>query len=472
MNPPPHSKGISLPSIHEMFPGKSHPLTLTHPHSPLLTLLLDRTSYSTRQSGDTLRYSFNVLRSNPSNSSLEHIASSASYPHKTSSSGPASLHLGAGNASTPTFRVSVPPPPPRPSTSISTPPASTSAASSLVGIGLASHLTVTLPLRQRSASDVNGDSHMSIFERGRRGSEPALAPAPTPGYTTLSFPLDDSFATSGTVSLAASSSSNGRAPEMRALTVDMADAASDDGDVSGGTAGKKHICPTCSKRFNRPSSLRIHVNTHTGATPFRCPWPNCGREFNVNSNMRRHYRNHTSPGLSRAQPVDHRRRRRRAQQTDLVFVSSEETVSASTSEVGLVGRVQEAREKRFISPTPESSVSDESADEVMPLVDGYRHVAAPSTCVRHGTHPGYSINNNNNGTRMLTSLCHTRESHLRSLTPRTSPSPPSPHLSLSSPSLMAERKYSPSTPYLRSSVTDTRVSTALRPAFHPAGERT
>lgn len=30
--------------------------------------------------------------------------------------------------------------------------------------------------------------------------------------------------------------------------------------------GKKHICPSCFKRFNRPSSLRIHVNTHTGAT--------------------------------------------------------------------------------------------------------------------------------------------------------------------------------------------------------------
>ncbi|KAF9478450.1 hypothetical protein BDN70DRAFT_808829, partial [Pholiota conissans] len=64
------------------------------------------------------------------------------------------------------------------------------------------------------------------------------------------------------------------------------------GGVGGGT-GKKHVCPTCFKRFNRPSSLRIHVNTHTGATPFCCPWPNCGRKFNVNSNMRRHYRNHT-----------------------------------------------------------------------------------------------------------------------------------------------------------------------------------
>jgi hypothetical protein len=40
--------------------------------------------------------------------------------------------------------------------------------------------------------------------------------------------------------------------------------------------GKKHICPSCLKRFYRPSSLMIHVNTHTGATReflfvfFRC----------------------------------------------------------------------------------------------------------------------------------------------------------------------------------------------------------
>lgn len=32
-----------------------------------------------------------------------------------------------------------------------------------------------------------------------------------------------------------------------------------------GSSGKKHTCPHCSKRFNRPSSLKIHVNTHTGA---------------------------------------------------------------------------------------------------------------------------------------------------------------------------------------------------------------
>lgn len=55
---------------------------------------------------------------------------------------------------------------------------------------------------------------------------------------------------------------------------------------------KKHCCPQCHKRFNRPSSLRIHVNTHTGVRPFECAFPGCSRRFNVNSNMRRHYRNH------------------------------------------------------------------------------------------------------------------------------------------------------------------------------------
>ncbi|KAJ6596171.1 hypothetical protein DFH09DRAFT_1407102 [Mycena vulgaris] len=67
--------------------------------------------------------------------------------------------------------------------------------------------------------------------------------------------------------------------------------------------GRKHVCGTCGKRFNRPSSLRIHANTHTGATPFKCPYPSCGRAFNVNSNMRRHYRNHGSPAFTPLPPA-------------------------------------------------------------------------------------------------------------------------------------------------------------------------
>ncbi|PBK84927.1 hypothetical protein ARMGADRAFT_872095, partial [Armillaria gallica] len=55
---------------------------------------------------------------------------------------------------------------------------------------------------------------------------------------------------------------------------------------------KKYICPFCHKRFLRPSSLSNHINTHTGATPYRCTLPGCGKEFNVKSNMLRHYRSH------------------------------------------------------------------------------------------------------------------------------------------------------------------------------------
>ncbi|GJE97223.1 C2H2-type zinc finger protein [Phanerochaete sordida] len=73
---------------------------------------------------------------------------------------------------------------------------------------------------------------------------------------------------------------------------------------NGSDEERRHACQTCGKAFNRPSSLAIHVNTHTGAKPFECPFPGCGRRFNVNSNMRRHLRNHTSPSrpLNTASP--------------------------------------------------------------------------------------------------------------------------------------------------------------------------
>ena len=49
-----------------------------------------------------------------------------------------------------------------------------------------------------------------------------------------------------------------------------------------------YICPTCSKAFSRPSSLRIHNHSHTGERPFQCPIRECGKKFSVRSNMKRH----------------------------------------------------------------------------------------------------------------------------------------------------------------------------------------
>lgn len=52
----------------------------------------------------------------------------------------------------------------------------------------------------------------------------------------------------------------------------------------------RYICPTCSKAFSRPSSLRIHSHSHTGEKPFKCPHHGCGKAFSVRSNMKRHER--------------------------------------------------------------------------------------------------------------------------------------------------------------------------------------
>jgi uncharacterized Zn-finger protein len=61
---------------------------------------------------------------------------------------------------------------------------------------------------------------------------------------------------------------------------------------TGSSSGNRYQCPYCSKRFSRPSSLRIHTYSHTGEKPFVCTEPGCGRKFSVQSNMRRHLRVH------------------------------------------------------------------------------------------------------------------------------------------------------------------------------------
>ncbi|KAF8558033.1 hypothetical protein OG21DRAFT_1481816 [Imleria badia] len=57
----------------------------------------------------------------------------------------------------------------------------------------------------------------------------------------------------------------------------------------------KYECDYCGKGFTRPSSLKIHLNSHTGEKPFVCTFEGCGRSFSVLSNMRRHARVHAEP---------------------------------------------------------------------------------------------------------------------------------------------------------------------------------
>lgn len=50
----------------------------------------------------------------------------------------------------------------------------------------------------------------------------------------------------------------------------------------------RHVCDRCGRQFDRPSTLRTHMNAHDGNKPFACP--RCGRGFGASSNMRRHER--------------------------------------------------------------------------------------------------------------------------------------------------------------------------------------
>jgi formate dehydrogenase maturation protein FdhE len=56
---------------------------------------------------------------------------------------------------------------------------------------------------------------------------------------------------------------------------------------------RKHECPTCGKKFLRPSALRTHNHTHTGVRFYPCPFEDCerhvqGKWFSVLSNKTRH----------------------------------------------------------------------------------------------------------------------------------------------------------------------------------------
>lgn len=97
-----------------------------------------------------------------------------------------------------------------------------------------------------------------------RASQPPSTAVSDPSSST--YPAIISFPVSA--GSAASPAAGGGSTNPEVPPADDGAMSEDEGTVGpeGPSNGKKHICPTCLKRFNRPSSLRIHVNTHTGAT--------------------------------------------------------------------------------------------------------------------------------------------------------------------------------------------------------------
>ncbi|KAJ6594153.1 hypothetical protein B0H19DRAFT_1056498 [Mycena capillaripes] len=87
---------------------------------------------------------------------------------------------------------------------------------------------------------------------------------------------------------------NDRTPVARYQPSGMAGFAPPDASTSA-AGPSKYECSYCGKGFSRPSSLKIHLNSHTGEKPFVCPVDGCGRSFSVLSNMRRHARVHVTP---------------------------------------------------------------------------------------------------------------------------------------------------------------------------------
>ncbi|PIS57716.1 hypothetical protein CJI97_000766 [Candidozyma auris] len=51
---------------------------------------------------------------------------------------------------------------------------------------------------------------------------------------------------------------------------------------------KKHKCPLCLARFQRPEHVKRHLKSHSSEKPFQCEEPNCGRRFNRKDNLKAH----------------------------------------------------------------------------------------------------------------------------------------------------------------------------------------
>lgn len=61
-----------------------------------------------------------------------------------------------------------------------------------------------------------------------------------------------------------------------------------DDKVEKEKAKKKHKCPMCDARFQRPEHVKRHMKSHSSEKPFECDEPECGKRFNRKDNLKAH----------------------------------------------------------------------------------------------------------------------------------------------------------------------------------------
>ena len=200
--------------------------------------------------------------------------------------------------------------------------------------------------------------------------------------------------------------------------------------------------------------------------------------------MRRHYRNHSTPGFSRAQPTDSRRKRRRVDTVNNSIPITTDNKPHPTNLMPPISHFSPSDDSDYDSDREAMAI--EKRDELVdyhtkaPAYNLTQSMARVTVTKPQHEFPPYGATSRYHQ-RQQYPYSDPRNFHSSSASSSSSstPSPPLVHASMPSPlangrqpyphvhtpNTKRDHKYNPSAPYMHS-LADTRVSTALRPAYH------